>query len=169
MYFYMSIYWAVIFGLYSEHFIFFFYSRILVGVFPYILDRWQYSLLNVEQLRLLCVGLELGTMKSIICIGTLTWYAQVDIRYLSRHLWEGHEQISTCALVQLPFSDLAHFLACRNVLNSSNGKHAIKKQCASKWSPLVELLHGKWHTPRFSARDEISHMYIVDWCWSLKV
>ena len=43
-------------------------KKILVGVFPYILDRWQYSLLNVEQLGLLCVGLELGTMKSIIVL-----------------------------------------------------------------------------------------------------
>jgi hypothetical protein len=88
---YLSIYWAVIFGLYSMQFI---YKRILVGVFPYIPDRWQYSLLNVEQFRLLCVGLQMGTMKSIICIGTLTCYAQVDIWYVSRHLWEGHEQIT---------------------------------------------------------------------------
>jgi hypothetical protein len=46
-------------------------KRLLVGVFPYIPDRWQYNLLNVEQVILLCVGLQMGTMKSIICIGTL--------------------------------------------------------------------------------------------------
>ena len=146
-----------------------FYIRILVGVFPYIPDRWQYSLVNAQKLRLLCVGLGLGTMESIICIGAVTWYTQVDIWYLSRHLWEGHEQSSTFCLVQLSFSELARFLACKNSFSSSNGKHAIKKQCAFNWSLLVELLRGKRHTPRFSTRGESNHMYIVDWCWNLKV